>query len=90
VIFPDWHRLVDLHEQQIRALLAHGVSIETQKAAFEEALNRVVRSIIPGVAEVNAESWRKKASDHGSARSNKLAEVISIDEARQGCYSRRD
>ena len=90
MIFPAWRRLVDLHEQQIRALLTHGVSLETQKAAFEEALNRVMRSIIPGVAEVNAESWRAPAQKSSKARSNKKAEVIAIDEVRQGYYSRRD
>jgi hypothetical protein len=56
VIFPDWDLLVDLHELQIRALLAHGIPIEIQKAAFEEAMNRVVRSIVAGGAKVSAES----------------------------------
>jgi hypothetical protein len=43
VIFPFWHRLVDLHEREIRALRAHGIPIEIQKAAFYEAMNRVMR-----------------------------------------------
>ena len=43
MIFPYWHRLVDLHEREIRALRAHGIPIEIQKAAFEEAMNRVMR-----------------------------------------------
>jgi hypothetical protein len=43
VSFPSWHRLVDLHELEIRALRAHGIPIEIQKAAFQEAINRVMR-----------------------------------------------
>ena len=43
MIFPTWHRLVDLHEREIRALRAHGIPIQIQKAAFEEAMHRVMR-----------------------------------------------
>ena len=67
MIFPDWHRLVDLHEQQIRALLAHGIPIEIQKAAFEEAMNRVERPTVAGVAEVSGESWRAPAQKSSKA-----------------------
>ena len=67
MIFPYWHRLVDLHEREIRALLAHGIPIEIQKAAFEEAMNRVVRSTVVGVAEVSAESWRAPAQKSSKA-----------------------
>jgi hypothetical protein len=67
VIFPDWDLLVNLHELPIRALLAHGIPIEIQKAAFEEAMNRVVKSIVAGVAKVSAESWRASAQKSSKA-----------------------
>ena len=51
MIFPDWDLLVDLDELQIRALLAHGIPIEIQKAAFEEAMNRVIELMTTGIAE---------------------------------------
>ena len=67
MIFPSWHRLVDLHEREIRALRAHGIPIEIQKAAFEEAMNRVVRSTVAGVAEVSGESWSAPAQKSSKA-----------------------
>ena len=76
--FAAWNRLVDLYERQILSLLSHGVPIAVRGAAFEEALNRVMRSIILGVAEVNAESWRAPAQKPSKARSNKKAEVIEF------------
>ena len=36
MIFPSWHRLVDLHEREIRALLAHGIPIKIQKTIVIE------------------------------------------------------
>jgi len=59
--------LVDLQELEIRALRANGIPIEIQKAAFEEAMNRVVRSTVVGVAEVSAESWRAPAQKSSKA-----------------------
>jgi hypothetical protein len=46
-----WNQLVDLQERQIRSLLSYGLTIEVQIAAFQEALNRVSRSIASGAAE---------------------------------------
>jgi hypothetical protein len=61
--------LVDLHEREIRALLAHGIPIKIQKAAFEEAMKRVVRSTVAVVVEVSAESWRAPAQKSSKALS---------------------
>jgi len=44
-----------------------GIPLEIQKAAFEEAMNRVVRSTVVGVAEVSAESWRAPAQKSSKA-----------------------
>ena len=46
-----WNRLVDLYERQTRYLLSHGVSIETQATAFQEALSRVAQRMATGAAE---------------------------------------
>ena len=81
MIFPAWRRLVDLHEQQIRALLAHGIPIEIQKAAFEEAMNRVVRSTVAGVAEVSGESWRAPAQK--SSKALVVYQALPTDMSRQ-------
>jgi hypothetical protein len=42
--FELWNQLIELYERQMLRLWSHGVPIDVQAAAFEEAMRRVMKS----------------------------------------------
>jgi hypothetical protein len=83
VNFALWNQLVEMYERQMVHLLSHGVPIDVQAAAFEEAMRRVMKSQQLYVVEGGTRSGRSLVQ---SSNGREVGQVLPPNNARESAH----
>jgi hypothetical protein len=83
VNFALWNQLVEMYERQMVHLLSHGVPIDVQAAAFEEAMRRVMKSQQLYVVKGGARSGRSLVL---SSNGREVAQVLPLKIVRESAH----